>query len=74
MVILDVFEHSGKTAIYCKTEGEVNKQELKKVAINGKYYNVLKKDIMHSISGDIAVTLLLDTNEKIPIHQTVTTS
>ncbi len=71
MVILDVFEHNGKTAVYCKADTKVRKITSKKAEINGMCYDILKADVMRSISGDIAITLLLNTNEKISVQQTV---
>lgn len=72
MVILDVFDYNGKKAVYCKPDGELLKNiSSKKAKINGRHYKILKADIMKSLSGNIAITLLLDTDEKISTKQNI---
>lgn len=72
MIITDVFEHKGKTAIYCKTKKIVDKKmSFSKVYIDNETFDIIEYDRLKSISGETSFALLIDTNKQFEINKQI---
>ncbi len=63
MIISDVFNYEGKQAIYIRTDGVNIPDQISRVVVKNKSYNVVKHETTHSIIGSRAITLLIDTTD-----------
>lgn len=67
MKIIDSFIYENNRAIICTFE-DVNVSVTNKVVISGKIYDVLKYDILTSISNQKMLALLLNTKSEFDNH------
>lgn len=72
LLVIDVFEHKGKTAIYCKAEESFDeKTNFSQICIDNKTFDIIECDRLKSISGEISFTFLIDTNEYIEVNKKI---
>lgn len=70
MLIIDSFNHQGKTAIYCRPD---NDTEITPVSalIGEKVYKIIMYDKLKSLNDVISFTFLLDTDDEIKTNQQI---
>lgn len=71
MTIVDVFEHKKKTAVYITVDNDDIPDFISVMIVGDVSYDVIESDVMHSISGVVAITVLIDTKDNIKIGENV---